>query len=405
MIRHWDAPPPLTPPLKGEGKLRRLRRPSPLRGGVRGGGSIKCKRVEAMPDLSSRTLAFLEARGLALPPISILQPADPFLDTAGEALRRRIFLSEGETGESLCLRPEFTIPVCRTHIESAAHTSARYGYCGTVFRQRREGANEFLQAGIEDLGDGGHAAADARSLADALALLAALRPGLAPVTVLGDEALFVALIDALNLPDVWRARLVRFFGDTEKLGAALAGMAQPAPEILRFAGLDRAGLVAALETEMEAAGLLDSGGRTPEDIAERIIEKRALAGSGIDPQARAAIAAFLRLEAPLGAALDTIDAFARDHRVNLAPARDAFAARVDALRSAGVALPAIRFAARFGRPLDYYSAMQFEIFAQGGTLPLVGGGRYDRLLTLLGAQAPIAGVGFSVWLDRVEALA
>ena len=36
--------------------------------------------------------------------------------------------------------------------------------------------------------------------------------------------------------------------------------------------------------------------------------------------------------------------------------------------------------------------------------PLAGGGRYDRLLTLLGASKPIAGVGFSVWLDRIEAL-
>jgi ATP phosphoribosyltransferase regulatory subunit len=34
-----------------------------------------------------------------------------------------------------------------------------------------------------------------------------------------------------------------------------------------------------------------------------------------------------------------------------------------------------------------------------------GGGRYDRLLTLLGADKPIPGVGFSLWLDRLEALA
>ena len=46
--------------------------------------------------------------------------------------------------------------------------------------------------------------------------------------------------------------------------------------------------------------------------------------------------------------------------------------------------------------------------APDGTLyaarPLAGGGRYDRLLTLLGAERPIPGVGFSVWLDRIEAL-
>ncbi|MCU0832519.1 MAG: ATP phosphoribosyltransferase regulatory subunit [Rhizobiaceae bacterium] len=362
-----------------------------------------------MPDLASRTLAFLEQRALALPVIPMLQPADPFLDTAGEALRRRIFLSEGETGETLCLRPEFTIPVCRHHIASAADTPARYGYCGPVFRQKRQdgpaGANEFVQAGIEDLGDADHAAADARSLADALALIAALAPGLQPRVMLGDEALFGALLKALKLPDVWAARLLRFFGDAAKLDAALKSMGAPVATSDRFAGMNRAALIAALEPEMEAAGLLEAGGRTPEDIAERILEKRALAQGGVSASARAVIALWLKMEANLGASLDAIDAFARAHRLHLDGARDAFAARLKAIRDAGVDVTRIRFSAAFGRPLDYYSSMQFEAFAPGGTLPLAGGGRYDRLLTLLGAARPIPGVGFSLWLDRVQAAA
>jgi ATP phosphoribosyltransferase regulatory subunit len=54
--------------------------------------------------------------------------------------------------------------------------------------------------------------------------------------------------------------------------------------------------------------------------------------------------------------------------------------------------------------LDYYTGLVFEISAAGGQRPLVGGGRYDRLLTLLGAAEPIPGVGFSVWLDRIDEL-
>jgi ATP phosphoribosyltransferase regulatory subunit HisZ len=63
---------------------------------------------------------------------------------------------------------------------------------------------------------------------------------------------------------------------------------------------------------------------------------------------------------------------------------------------------AIRYDAAFGRPLDYYTGLVFEISTPGATQPLIGGGRYDRLLTLLGADKPIPGVGFSVWLDRIE---
>jgi ATP phosphoribosyltransferase regulatory subunit len=73
---------------------------------------------------------------------------------------------------------------------------------------------------------------------------------------------------------------------------------------------------------------------------------------------------------------------------------------------AGHGLPGetITYDAAFGRPLDYYTGLVFEISADGAARPLAGGGRYDRLLTLLGATTPIPGVGFSVWLDRVDAL-
>jgi len=33
--------------------------------------------------------------------------------------------------------------------------------------------------------------------------------------------------------------------------------------------------------------------------------------------------------------------------------------------------------------------------------PLVAGGRYDALLTRLGAAEPIAAVGFAVWIERL----
>ena len=35
--------------------------------------------------------------------------------------------------------------------------------------------------------------------------------------------------------------------------------------------------------------------------------------------------------------------------------------------------------------------------------PLVAGGRYDGLLTRLGAPTPIPAVGFAVWIERLAA--
>ena len=94
--------------------------------------------------------------------VGILQPADPFLETAGEDLRRRIFITETVNGVVHCLRPEFTIPICLAHLSEPKQSNApaRYAYGGTVFRQSRAGANEFQQAGLEDLGNPNRVAAD-----------------------------------------------------------------------------------------------------------------------------------------------------------------------------------------------------------------------------------------------------
>ena len=60
----------------------------------------------------------------------------------------------------------------------------------------------------------------------------------------------------------------------------------------------------------------------------------------------------------------------------------------------------MRFSTRFGRGLDYYDGLVFEIAGREGGEALAGGGRYDGLLAALGSAEPVTGVGFALWLDR-----
>ena len=56
---------------------------------------------------------------------------------SGEEVRRRLFLTADAAGEELCLRPEYTIPVCRAYLSSdKAGKIAEYSYLGPVFRAR-----------------------------------------------------------------------------------------------------------------------------------------------------------------------------------------------------------------------------------------------------------------------------
>lgn len=364
--------------------------------------------------LISRLSALLEQSDAEMVDIPLIQPADPFLDMAGEDLRRRIFLTENENGDSLCLRPEFTIPVCLNHIKLTATTPRRYAYLGTVFRQRRDGASEFLQAGIEDFGEWDEAKADARSIADALACVKLAGADANIEVVLGDQAVFAALLKALGLPQGWRKKLLRAFGNAQSLEATFKELSEPKPKSQlpeEFSALiaegEEIGLARLIEAEMRDAGISPSAGRTPSEIARRLIEKEDLAATKFADQALDMLKEFLSIRVSLSVASITLRAFAADHSLDLDNALNKFEARTSAIIAYGDYKDAVIYDASFGRPLDYYTGMVYEIrslSAEGDTV-LVGGGRYDRLLTMLGAAEAIPGVGFSIWIDRLERIA
>lgn len=353
--------------------------------------------------------AILAARAAQRVDVPVLQPADPFLDTAGEQLRRRIFMTGDEAGRAMCLRPEFTIPVCHAHLEAGAG-KGRYCYVGTVFRQRRAGGNEFLQAGIEDIGATAEAAADARSINDALAVLDALGVSNGTTILLGDQSVFDAVLEALDLPRGWRLQLAHAFGNTDALEATLAKLADPPPMPVLPDDVGNAlkqgadALEAALAQRMADAKIIDAGSRSPQDIAARLMAKVQAAQTRPKPEALETLRAFLSLSVPLSQAVDALDSFGSAHGLTLNGNRERFAERVVAIVDAGLALDAITYDASFGRALDYYTGLVFEVRGRGGDV-LVGGGRYDRLLTMLGAAEPMPGIGFSVWLDRVAGAA
>ncbi len=313
-----------------------------------------------LPEIAADIRALFAERGADLIDIPVLQPADPFLDMAGEDLRRRIFLTESETGEQLCLRPEFTIPVCLDHIAARAGTPKRYAYLGEVFRQRREGSNELFQAGIEDLGTADRAAADARSLADASALVERALPGRAFTVTLGDQRIFEAVLAALGLPRGWQKRLARAFGSRDLLAQALHDLSHPAPGATldgRLAELVAAGDEAALAAEvarhMAEAGLSEHAGRSSAEIARRLTEKAELRSVRLSAEAFAALETFLSIHVPLREAGNRLRAFAGDAGISLGAALEAFSARARAIAEHGLDEAAIHYDAGFGRPLDY----------------------------------------------------
>jgi ATP phosphoribosyltransferase regulatory subunit len=377
---------------------------------VKPGNDDICWARLVMVDVSTRLRALYDKAGARWIELPVLHPADPFLETAGEDIRRRMFVTEGAQGERLALRPDFTIPVCIEHLRSG-EGAARYAYEGLAFRRHDQGAPERLETGCEDIGRADRVAADTDALALAVACAAEVAAAQLAVR-LGDIGVFVAVLRALGLPGRWRRRLRRSFGLPDVMTANLQRMAAPPeaegrrmdPELRAAADRGRDGLVALIAERRLTHGHAEGAGRAPNEIAERFFEQRALPDPAAAARAADVLGVYLTLDAELGHAPEALRAFAATHALDLGEALELFAARAAAIaRRAPPA--AIRFEAGFGRPLDYYTGLVFEISAANAAAPLAGGGRYDRLMEMLGAEEPIPAVGFTMRLDLAAGVA
>ena len=341
---------------------------------------------------------------------AILQPAEPFLDLSGEDIRKSLYLTTDASGEELCLRPDLTIPVARDYLASPlAGQPAGFCYLGPVFRYRGGKPSEFLQAGIESFGRQDRAAADAEMLA--LGLEATATFGLSDIDIrTGDVALFIALIDALDLYPVWRRRLIKDFNrkislaqDLERLTLATGTRRNEYEGVLAaLAGSDRKAALALVTDLMSIAGASNVGGRTVDEIADRFLEQSTLKGGALPRDALEKIQRFLAIAGDPADALRQLRALAADAKLDITAAIDQYESRIDHMAARGIDIAQTRFSTSFGRGVDYYTGFEFELHRRGnGDDPLVAGGRYDGLMSQLGAAAPIPAVGFSIWIEAL----
>jgi len=357
-----------------------------------------------------RAFAYFRDAGFAAIEPAVLQPTAPFLDMSGEDIRGRLFLTAGPEGEELCLRPDYTIPVCLAHLaQGEAGGETRYAYLGPVFRARAGASGELLQTGLESFGRHDIEAADAEILG--LALEAAEAAGARGLKVrLGDARVFDGVIGALGLPEYWRRRVRR-------------GVARGLPfeKLIERNGLtpfSKAGVLAALEKAdhdgakalvqdlLSIAGIATVGGRSPSEIADRFLEQAASRGDGgLTPDQTHTLERYLAITGHPDAAAAALRSLARDAGLNIEKALASFEERVGFLAARGLAVDELEFSAAFVRDLDYYTGFVFEALSAdpAAPKPILGGGRYDGLARKLGAKEETPAVGAAIWLDRIGA--
>jgi ATP phosphoribosyltransferase regulatory subunit len=353
----------------------------------------------------------LEAAGYEFCDPSILQPASIFLALSGEDMRGRLLLTSDGAGGDYCLRPEFTIPVSLAYLASP-RAGAPAAFCchGPVFRQRSAGSVEFVQAGLENFGRADREAADAEVLALALESAGA---GKAWRTRLGDAGLLAAVLEKLSLPPVWMRRIRGGLAKGERIDGILAPVdarGDHAGVLAALDGADKAGARALVEDLLNIAEISALGGRTAGEIAERFLEQASLRSrAALDDARRDLLQKFFAIESQPDQASTQLRALFAQSRIDLDAAMDRFDQRLNFMAARGLDMDTMVFSASFARNLEYYTGFVFEAApedsargAQEFGEPVIGGGRYDRLLSTLGAKIDIPAVGAAIFIERLS---
>ena len=378
------------------------------------------RKFEALEAQAATLLDVFKRGGYEQVAPSIIQPADIFLDQIGEAIRGRTYVFTDLSGEELCLRPDLTVPVSRLYLERhpRANVEARYCYNGPAFRFQRKGASqthprEFRQAGIECFGVADRDSADIEVIL--LAADAVRAAGLGEFRFrFGDIALFFALLDVLSLPERWRLKLRHYFWRPPAFHALLSRLAKgesvesdgPAAELAATLPVqDRALAAEAVATYLEANDLILAGNRTLGEITDRLLDHAAdLRAEPLPREVATVIDYFLAVEASPREAIDRIATIGKGASIDLGPTLYVLSRRFDLLEETGVNVDAATFATEFGRDLEYYSGLVFQIEVGGDkTSPIAGGGRYDGLLRSVGARAEVPAVGSAIHTERLLA--
>ncbi len=335
----------------------------------------------------------LDARGRKPERIDppVIQPLDLLLDLSGEAMRERLFVVQGEDGSEACLRPDFTIPMAR-HLVDRGTLIGRWYYQGQAFRIAPLGADashpsEFLQIGIEAFGGPDDELADAEIAT--LAWESASAGGRGDLALrIGDVSFFRAFLSDIGVPAIAAGRLQRAFTRPNRLRAELARARRVAQ------GLPAAVDAAEIERIWAAEGLEQTGGRTAQEISNRLAFRAREAAEPCltDEQAE-------KIERYLAIADSPVEALGRIRALGAGSAFETESRWWNLLIGdlSGIPNDKIRFDAGFGGPFSYYDGFVFEIVSAqlGPDAAVAAGGRYDALAAQLLGR-PIAACGCMV---------
>jgi ATP phosphoribosyltransferase regulatory subunit len=343
--------------------------------------------------LFENILKAVKSRGYKYIELEAIIGADQIIQRSGENFRQHMFSFQDPSGNEMCLRPDLTIVSCLRYLKNKKKTKEKIFYSGQAFRKIEDQDGKIIrnQIGYEIIGSKSIKQDDSEIIQTSIKTIQKIKKAKLKIEI-GNIKLFNLLLDKLKLPKRWKLRLSRHFW-REKYFESLLKRLETNSDI------DPIGVE--VDKKRYRKMKLDNqnkmiGGRKISEILNRFKNKAKDPRKFSEGKKTALIIReYLKISCPINLAKKKLNSFFLKHKIKIEIKDEFIPLKNQSDKNQ------IIFSTNYGRELEYYTGMVFNIKNQNNT-NLIQGGRYDNLLLNLGAKRKIPAVGAAINLNLYD---
>ena len=343
--------------------------------------------------LSENILKAVKSRGYKYIELDAAIAADQIIQRSGENFRQYMFSFQDPNGNEMCLRPDLTIVSCLRYLKNKTKTKEKIFYSGQAFRKIKDKGGKIIrnQIGYEIVGSKSIKQDDNEIIQTSIRTIQKIKKTKLKIEI-GNIKLFNLLLDKLKLPKRWKLRLSRHFW-REKYFESLLKRLETNSDINPLG----------VEIDKKRYNKMKSenqnqmiGGRKISEILNRFNNKIKDPRKFAEGKKTASIIReYLEISCSINQARKKLNNFFSKYKIKIDLKDEFFPIKNQLGKNK------IIFSTNFGRELEYYTGMVFNIKGQSKT-NLIQGGRYDNLLFNLGSKRKIPAVGAAINLNSYE---
>jgi ATP phosphoribosyltransferase regulatory subunit len=345
-------------------------------------------------NLSENILRSVKSKGFKYIDLPSVIEANHIVQRSGENFRKFIFSFIDQNGSELCLRPDLTIASCLRYLENNLKGKEKIFYSGQAYRKSQNKKDSIIrdQVGFEIIGSKDEKNDDKEIINTSLKSLQNIKYKSGTLTI-GNVEIFNLLISKLDIPKRWKLRLSRHFWREKYFNDLLKRLETNSDVDPTIVEIDKKRYFKMLKEDLSKV----IAGRSIDEILKRFDNKiRDPRGTKKGENVSKIIKEFLKIKCPINKAASELNKFFKKNKINLVVDQKYFPVSENKISKLNVV-----FSASFGRQLEYYTGMVFkiDINSKSKNRNIINGGRYDKLISDLGAKNQVAAVGAALNLN------